>query len=241
MKKITVILGLLLASFGVAISPSQAKAEECSASNPCGTWAVVDNTGLVTNIIVCQPSVCGGSGSWAGKMPSDLPCPGCSLVLQVPADPVTSKPNAGFYNPKPESPSEPDRTVHYSADTQRFSQGTAEAPVPVNKITQYNDGNTLTTLQTTVKSQMITFSPADFKDGEMKFTPVIDDQTGAELYVYQYVYEGLEEVTVESITFDSPKSQEEIIAAIQENNLNLLLTWLNELFSMLGNWVTATP
>jgi hypothetical protein len=85
---------------------------------------------------------------------------------------------------------------------------------------------------------MVKFGPDDFANGEMKFTPVIDDQTGAELYVYQYVYEGLEEVTVETITFDSPKSQEEIIAAIEENNLNLLLTWVNELFSMLGNWVT---
>jgi hypothetical protein len=88
---------------------------------------------------------------------------------------------------------------------------------------------------------MVKFGPDDFVNGEMKFTPVIDDQTGAELYVYQYVYEGLGETTVESITFNSPKSQEEIIAAIEENNLNLLLTWVNELFGMLGNWVTTTP
>jgi hypothetical protein len=234
MKKMTVVLILLLASFGVAVSPSQAKADECDASNPCGTWAVVDSSGLVTNIIVCQEAVCGSNGAWGGTMPTDTPCPGCSLVLQVPPDPVTHQSQGGYFGGSdPQSP----QAVHYDRDAKVFTQGSSSFPVPVVKTEAFNDGTSLTTLRTTVKSQMVKFGPDDFANGEMKFTPVIDDQTGAELYVYQYVYEGLEEVTVETITFDSPKSQEEIIAAIEENNLNLLLTWVNELFGMLGNWV----
>ena len=228
MKKITVVLILLLASFGVAISPSQANAnsDPCTAEDPCQTWAMVNDSGLVTNIIVCQPSVC-GSGEFAGT----------KVVLQVPADPITHKSQGGYFGGSdPQSP----QAVYYNDDAKVFTQGSSSFPVPVVKTEEFNDGTSLTTLRTTVKSQMVKFGPDDFVNGEMKFTPVIDDQTGAELYVYQYVYEGLEEVTVETITFDSPKSQEEIIAAIEENNLNLLLTWVNELFSMLGNWVTAT-
>ena len=227
MKKITVVLILLLASFGFFMPTAQANSAPCTENDPCQTWAMVNDSGLVTNIIVCQPSVC-GSGEFAGTR----------VVLQVPADPVTHQSQGGYFGGSdPQSP----QAVYYNDELSVFTQGSSSFPAPVVKTEEFDDGTSLTTLKTTVKSQMVTFGPDDFVNGEMKFTPVIDDQTGAELYVYQYVYEGLEEVTVESITFDSPKSQEEIIAAIEENNLNLVLTWVNELFEMLGDWVTATP
>jgi hypothetical protein len=78
-KKTFILVSLLLATCISIISPSQANAGECSSSDPCGTWAVVDNSGTVTNIIVCQASVCGG-GEFAGN----------KVVLQVAANPVTN-------------------------------------------------------------------------------------------------------------------------------------------------------
>jgi hypothetical protein len=59
------------------------------------------------------------------------------------------------------------------------------------------------------------------------------------LYVYQYVSEGLgnSSPTVQTITFDSPKTKDEITEAIVENDLNLLLTWIDELLAMLDVWV----
>lgn len=57
---------------------------QCSASNPCMTYAEVDSSGSVANIIVCQPSVCGSGGLFGGTVN------GNRLVAQVAANPVTN-------------------------------------------------------------------------------------------------------------------------------------------------------
>lgn len=207
------------------ISSTPAQAGDCSAEDPCQTWAVVDGTGLVTNIIVCQPSVC-GSGEFAGS----------KVVLQVPADSVTHQSQGGYWGgPDPQSP----QAVHYDSEAKVFTRGSEQFPAPSTKMQKFEDGTSITTLQTTVKSKLLTFGPEDFINGEMKFTSVIDDQTDAELYVYQYVKEGfgLNEPSVEMITFDSPKSKDEVIEAIAAKDLDLLLTWIDELLAMLDNWV----
>ena len=56
-----------------------------------GGWAVIDSSGKVYGVIVCDNSVCGTSGSWGGVMPNEyMGCPaGCRLVLQTSADPQT--------------------------------------------------------------------------------------------------------------------------------------------------------
>lgn len=50
----------------------------------CG-WAVVDSSGVVRGVIVCQVSVCGSDGDWRGRLPVEyMGCPaGCRLVLQA--------------------------------------------------------------------------------------------------------------------------------------------------------------
>jgi hypothetical protein len=50
----------------------------------CG-WAVVDSSGVVRGVIVCQVSVCGPNGDWRGRLPVEyMGCPvGCRLVLQA--------------------------------------------------------------------------------------------------------------------------------------------------------------
>jgi hypothetical protein len=70
-----------------------------SANEGQATYAVVDSSGLVTNVIVCTESVCGPNGQWAGKMPSDTSCPGCSIVLQVAANPVTGANQGSVFSP----------------------------------------------------------------------------------------------------------------------------------------------
>ena len=77
-KKISFVLLTALIST-VATSAPQAIASQCSPSDPCGTWAMLDPQGTVTNIIVCQASVCGG-GTWAGQ----------TVVPQVAPNPVTN-------------------------------------------------------------------------------------------------------------------------------------------------------
>lgn len=225
MKKVTLIALALISAFLLPINSATADSAPCTAEDPCQTWAVVNESGLVTNIIVCQPSVC-GSGEFAGS----------KVVLQVPADPVTHQSQGGYYGGSdPQSP----QAVHYDSEAKVFTRGSEAFPAPSTKVQTFEDGTSITTLQTTVKSQLLTFRPEDFVQGEMKFTPVIDEQTDAELYVYQYVKEGfgLQEPTVEMITFDSPKSKDEVVKAITDNDLNLLLTWIDELLSMLDTWV----
>jgi hypothetical protein len=240
MKKIFIVLILLLSSFVAITTTTQANAEGCDAVNPCGSWAIVDGTGLVTGVMVCQEFVCGQSGAWAGKMPNDTSCPGCSIVLQIPPHPETHQSQGGIYGgPDPQSP----QAVHYDSQAQIFTMGTESFPAPVvTKIETFDDGTLLTTLTTTVKSKMLTFTVSDFVNGEMKFTPVIDDQTGAELYVYQYINtDPLSIPTVQTITFESRKTKEEIDLAVKQQELNLLLSWMNNFLIMLGNWVIPTP
>jgi hypothetical protein len=85
-KKVFILISLLLATFISVVIPSQANAGDCGPENPCGTWAVVDNSGTVTNIIVCQASVCGG-GEFAGQ----------KVVLQVTPDPQSGQARGGFF------------------------------------------------------------------------------------------------------------------------------------------------
>lgn len=77
---IAIILGTL------TFVSAPAYAGECSAEDPCHTYAMVDGSGLVTNIIVCQPSVC-GSGMFAGSR----------VVLQVVAHPETHLSQGGIF------------------------------------------------------------------------------------------------------------------------------------------------
>jgi hypothetical protein len=66
----------------VVITPST----NCSASSPCGNYAVVNSNNDVTNIIVCQSAVCGG-GSFGGQ----------TVVLQTPTDPNGNGWSTGGY------------------------------------------------------------------------------------------------------------------------------------------------
>ena len=73
------IISLLIALITAVITSSPQAIAQCTASDPCGTWAMLDPQGTVTNIIVCQASVCGG-GTWAGQ----------TVVPQVAPNPVTN-------------------------------------------------------------------------------------------------------------------------------------------------------
>jgi hypothetical protein len=108
-KVIGTILGVIASSFVFISVPITANAADCSAEDPCNTYAVVDN-GVVTNIIVCQPSVC-GSGIFDGKQ----------VVLQKPANPTTHQAQGGYFNIAP-NPGEPDRRVTYNTEQKTFTQ-----------------------------------------------------------------------------------------------------------------------
>lgn len=82
-KSIVGSVALIVGALTFVSAP--AHAGECSAEDPCHTYAVVDNAGAVINIIVCQPSVC-GSGMFGGM----------KVVPQVAANPVTHQNQGGY-------------------------------------------------------------------------------------------------------------------------------------------------
>jgi hypothetical protein len=47
-------------------------------------WAIVDDSGVVQNIIVCTNAVCGENGQFGGVMPSDTPWANMKIVRQLP-------------------------------------------------------------------------------------------------------------------------------------------------------------
>jgi hypothetical protein len=110
-KIILTVLGVLTSSLFFIGVPTTANAGDCSDLDPCGTWAVVEG-GVVTNIIVCQPSVC-GSGRFDGKQ----------VVLQTPPNPVTHQSQGGHMGTQ-ENP------VTYNSEQKTFTQSETTWSVP---------------------------------------------------------------------------------------------------------------
>jgi hypothetical protein len=208
MKKITNILLTTLVLTSVSFITSPAKADDqCTSANPCGTWAVVDSSGVVTNIIVCEERVC-GSGTFAGM----------KVVLQVPPNPVTNQSQGGYLGT-------PNNSVTYNEQTQVFSQGNTSFPAPVTR-TEVVD---TTTLSATINSNTVTFGPSKFVNGQMQFTPKIDSNTVATISAIQGT-------TVERQTFTTPKTKLEIEQSIQ-GRLNLIQRYLNRFYELLKGWI----
>jgi hypothetical protein len=213
MKKINIILsGALLATAFAFISTASAQAGECSAEDPCGTWAVVNDSGVVSNIIVCQPSVC-GSGTFAGM----------KVVFQVPANSTNHTSQGGYYH------SEPEQVVTYNEQTNRFSMGSNSNPVLVTR-TEVVDS---VTLSATIRSTTVTFGPDNFINGKMEFTPIVDTSTGATISATKITGNA---TTIERLTFATPQTVEQIRVSLTEE-LVMLRTNLNRLIVLLKNWV----
>jgi len=211
MKKISKVLLITFALVNVsAISANAGEGE--------ATYAVVDSSGVVTNVIVCQASVCGSSGSWNGTMPSDTPWAGQKLVLQVPAHPETGK-NQGSVIGTPENP------VKYDSQSQTFTQGSASTPVPVIN----SETVDTTTLVATIQSDVVTFGPDKFVNGQMQFAPKVDSTTAATISAIQGT-------TVERQTFTTPKTKLQIEQSIQ-GRLTLVQRYLNRFYELLKGWV----
>jgi len=205
MKKINKVLLISLALTGIFAFPAQADGE--------ATYAVVDSSGIVTNVIVCQASICGPSGSLNGVMPD-----GQRLILQVPANPVTGKNQGAFIGTI-------DNPVKYDSQEQVFTQGSASTPAPVTR----SETVDTTTLVATIYSTEITFGPNNFIDGQMKFDPKVTPTTGATISATS----GLQ---TEIAFFDTPKTRSQIQASI-ENKLRIIQQYLNRFYILLNGWL----
>ena len=216
MKIKTIITAFMLTVSAVFLIPS-ASAEEgsCSPSDPCQNWASVDNSGVVVNVIVCQASVCGANGSWGGLDPS-----GNKLVPQTAGNPVTGDVNGtSGYIGNPETGSV------VVENNGRFTIIESETK------TQSVNGVELTTVVSETRKSFTYEDSLGKTYGEIQFTEESPtDNSSARVSAK----DGLVEQTQ---LFNTRKNANQIEEVFANNNLNLLLSKIQTLISLLGSWV----
>jgi hypothetical protein len=219
MKKNLLIFLILISTFSV-ISITQANAD-CSAENPCGTWAVLDNQGTVTNVIVCQASVC-GSGNFAGH----------TVVPQVAPNPVTNDAygQGSFIGNK-----ETGSTVTHSEGT-----FTVNNPMIINRSETVQVDNTTTITQIAIPVLSSTFTYQDTVGKNHNTIPLRVDVVNPNLNTEISVKESTrninkveKQIIKEKISYDENGNQiityitetvleDEILYEFKENNMNFI-------------------
>jgi hypothetical protein len=217
-KVITTIVSVIASSFLFIAVPEAATAAPCSASDPCQTYAMVDNANSVINVIVCQPSVC-GSGTFAGYR----------VVLQVAANPQTNDPTGtSGQMTKPE-----ENKVVTLSDNGTFTVKQNEVvtqTIAVPEVqTQITNNTTTTTTTTSIQAQFIDTSTGSVK---IDASQTIDSTTVTSVSTVNST-----NTVKETVTFEERKTGQEVSAIIVEKNLTLLQSRINKLLILLSGWL----
>ncbi len=217
MKKSLLVFTILVSMLSI-INVSQANAN-CTAGDPCGTWAMLDSQGVVTNVIVCQASVCGG-GTWAGQ----------TVVPQVAPNPVTHDTTGqGSYIGNAENNS----SVVYSGGTFTIYENSV-----ISKNTTENNNDVITTSEVSIPVSAKSFTYEDTVGksyGNVEMNPVVFDENIET--IVKVTETNLINTISESASFYERKTTQEIEEVFVNNNLNLLLSKIQTLISLLGSWV----
>jgi hypothetical protein len=217
-KNIVVVLSLVLSSI-VFIQPS-ANAE-CTASDPCGVWSVVDSSGTITNNIVCQSSVCG-----SGRL-GDL-----TVVPQVAANPITNDTTArgGSWGT-------------YDAPTETF---TIDRSGPGSNIETQSETDA-SGVTISVESQRAgyqfkysdTVQPSYELDRSYeRFIPLPENTTAKVSGTQKYIDEEEKEQTYsESYIFNNRQTAEEVNVVLVRERMRLLMENIDRILSKLSKWL----
>ena len=212
-KSIVASIALIFGALTFVSVP--AYAGECSAEDPCHTYAMVNDAGVVTNIIVCQPSVC-GSGTFAGSR----------VVPQVAANPETHQNQGGYL-------SNPDSTPVVESNG-RFILTNDNSTVTTSVI-QNETGRTVlsTSLEPGVQSSFTFNDTVGQTDGRpIMRTETMDNSIGATLTASEVIIEtstvvvgtvetstviveNIIPIVTESITFTERKTEKQVEDALE--------------------------
>ena len=238
-----IILPLVFAILSAVItSAPQAIASECSPGDPCGTWAMLDSQGVVTNIIVCQASVCGG-GTWAGQ----------TVVPQVAPNPVTNQSQGGFWGTYDSSTKEftvdrsgPNQTpaatqtntetrVETNTDGAVTSTTSIEATTPfVAKTFKYDD-TIKNSSEYDEKGQPINgFDQRYLKDKELP-----TDSPATVKVTKAYIENELAKFKSESMTLAQRMTESELTDAAKVENKTLILENIVSVVRLLNTWIKS--
>jgi len=217
------IFGVIASSFVFISVPVTANAGECSPADPCLTYAVLDNSGVVTNIIVCQPSFCG-----SGTLPD-----GTRVVPQVAAN-SEGQNQGGFYN----HDNVPGKDVVYSEPTKTFTINNQVVATKAEVVTNTVNTETSTVSVSISEGNKNSFSYDDTVGksfGEIELTELpLENNVSATVSASEVT--SISTIT-ESTTFEERKTAEEVDQALLQRNLNLLRSKLDRLLYLLDNWL----
>jgi hypothetical protein len=239
-KRALILTATLFISSTIFVIPSQAS--ECNASDPCGVWAMLDSQGTVTNIIVCQPSVCGG-GMWAGQ----------KVVPQVAANPVTNDTHGvgGYWGTYDDESKE--FTVDRSGPNESPNRSITSRE---NSSTSDENGNLLseTEIEVTRQSNSTVFkyedtikSRDDFDDkGEpingwnqsyLRVKPLSDDSP-ANVRVTKKLFEAeITRVKQENLDLLRRLTEDELIEEVTSQDKLLILENISSITRLLNTWI----
>ena len=220
-KVILTVLGVLSSSLFFIVAPTSANAGECSAADPCLTYAVLDNAGVVTNIIVCQPSFCG-----SGRL-SD----GTTVVPQVAAS-STGQNQGGIYNHS----GTPGKDVVYSNGT--FTINNEVVANKVDVVTNTINTETSTVSVSIAEGNKSTFSYENTigkSIGEIEFTTLpLEDNVSATVSATEVTNTSTK---TELTTFEGRKTAQEVSSILAQRSLTLLQSKITRLLMLLDGWV----
>jgi len=237
-KSVLGAIALVATSMFVSVTPVQAG--ECSAADPCHTYAMVNDAGVVTNIIVCQPSVC-GSGVWAGSR----------VVLQVVANPETHKNQGGVFG----GVDNKDKTVTESNGTFTITNNNPVVKKEVVKETPSSGvqleasigagtQQSFTVADTSHTPGVITFKDEPIKQNisatltasevNIETSTVTVNNSNIQETV---VIENVVPIVTESITFTERKTELQMMEAFDDSDFRILKRNIGWFKSRLAGWL----
>ena len=227
-KVISTILGVIASSFVFISVPELASAGDCSVADPCLTYAVLDNAGIVKNIIVCQPSFCG-----SGKLPD-----GTTVVPQVAAN-SEGQNQGGYYNPAGSG-----REVTHSNGTFTLNNDVVATTVDVvvnttvDAITNTTSTETSTVIVSKSAGNASTFSYEDTvgkSPSEISFNTLpLANNTSATISATEVTSNS---TRTESTILEERKTALEVSSILAQRNLTLLQSKIDRLLILLGSWL----
>ena len=240
-KSLAIALSLAILSAVITSAP-QAIASECSAGDPCGTWAMLDSQGVITNVIVCQASVCGG-GTWDGQR----------VVPQLAPNPVTHDTTGigshwGTYD---------SNTREFTVDrngpnqTPASTQTNSETRVEINsegEVVSTTKIETLTPAVTkTFKYEDTIKNPNDFdKSGQpingwvqsyLKDKELPNNSPATIKVVKEFVEDEITRIKSENLTLMSRMTETEITEVARAENAMLIIDNIVSVVRLLNTWM----
>lgn len=238
-KVIGIILGVIASSFVFIAVPVSANAGDCSASDPCMTYAEVDSSGNVTNVIVCQPSVCGPNGQFGGTLN------GNRLVPQVAANPQTND-TTGTTGRMTNSTE--NQTVTLSNDN-TFTVKRDEAVIqtiakPEIEVINTETSTTITTTSieanfgnTRVVTEIVDGVEQETLVKNNDFVKIDATQTINSETVLPNSVVNNTNTTKETVIFEERKTQTEVVSYIENNGFSLMRSRIDRIMKLLGYWL----